>query len=140
MAALVATGIVDRLDVSGLFKTDPWGPVPQDWYVNACAVGLTDLAPHDLLVRVKALETALGRVGTVHWGPRVIDIDILYLGDTRLTEPALTLPHAGLMIRPFVLIPLAELRPDHSIGGLRIADAAAAVDPAGVERLGPAGA
>ena len=136
MAALEATGLVEGLVGSSLYRTEPWGPVTQDWYVNACAVGVTDLPPRDLLPRIKALETALGRVKTVYWGPRVIDIDILYHGEAVLTGPALTLPHPGLLIRPFVLIPLAELRPDRRIGGRRIGDAAAAVDAAGVERLG----
>ena len=135
VAALEASGLVEDLVRSSLYKTEPWGPVEQDFYVNACAVGQTTVPPTDLLVRIKALEVALGRVGTVRWGPRVIDIDILYYGDVTVNEAALTLPHKGLLIRSFVLIPLAELRPDRRVAGRRIGDAAAAVDPLGVERL-----
>ena len=135
VAAMAAAGIVEGIRRSAMFRTEPWGPVAQDWYVNACAVGTTDLPAADLLVRVKALETALGRVETVRWGPRVIDIDILYYGEVTLKQPNLTLPHPGLLVRPFVLIPLAQLRPDLRFGGRSIADLAASADATGIEPL-----
>ena len=65
----------------------------------------------------------------------MIDIDILYYGDVVLKAPRLELPHAELMNRAFVLVPLAELRPDRVIGGRTIAEAARRVDATGVERL-----
>ena len=120
---------------SGLYLTEPVGGPPQDWYVNACAVGATHLSPTELLVRVKALEVALGRVETVRWGPRVIDIDILYYGEITMKQPNLTLPHPGMLVRPFVIIPLAQLRPDLEFGGRRVADLAASVDATGIEPL-----
>lgn len=132
---LEVAGIARDLRCSSLYRTPPWGPVPQDWYVNACAVGTTCLAPFDLLRRIKAAEVALGRVETERWGPRVIDIDILYYGDVVLKAPRLTLPHAELMNRAFVLVPLAELRPDHVISGRTIAQAALHAESTGVERL-----
>ena len=135
LRVLEAAGVARDLRCSTLYRTPPWGPVPQDWYVNACAVGTTDLAPLDLLRRIKAAEVALGRVETERWGPRVIDIDILYYGDVAMKAPRLTLPHAELMNRAFVLVPLAELRPDRVIGGTTIAEAARRVDATGVERL-----
>ncbi len=136
LAALAATGLARDLEVSALYRTAPWGPVAQDWYVNCCAVGTTAVPPRDLLARVKALEVALGRVETVRWGPRVIDMDILYYGDEAIDTPALTLPHPEMLKRGFVLIPLAELRPARRVGGMAIADAAARCDPEGIERLG----
>ncbi|HEX4765816.1 MAG TPA: 2-amino-4-hydroxy-6-hydroxymethyldihydropteridine diphosphokinase [Lichenihabitans sp.] len=135
LAALTATGLVRDLEASALYRTAPWGPVAQDWYVNGCAVGMTMVPPRDLLARVKALEVALGRVETVRWGPRVIDIDILYYVDEAIDTPALTLPHPEMLKRAFVLIPLAELRPERRIGGIAVADAAARCDPHGIERL-----
>ena len=132
---LDVAGIARDLHCSSLYRTPPWGPVPQDWYVNACAVGTTNLAPLDLLRRIKAAEVALGRVETERWGPRVIDIDILYFGDVSLKVPRLTLPHAELMNRAFVLVPLAELRPDRVVGGRTIAEAARRADSTGVERI-----
>ncbi len=135
LRVLDVAGIARDLRRSSLYRTPPWGPVPQDWYVNACAVGTTALAPLDLLRRIKAAEVALGRFETERWGPRVIDIDILYYGDLALRVPHLTLPHAEMMNRAFVLVPLAELQPDRVVVGRSIADAASTVDRTGVERL-----
>ena len=128
-------GIVPDLVLSSLYRTAPWGGVDQDWFVNACAVGHTALAPKTLLAAVKALETAIGRTATVRWGPRVIDIDILYLGDLALDTPDLVLPHREVMRRPFVLIPLAELVPGVVLGGRSVADLAAATDDGSVSRM-----
>ncbi len=133
--ALALGGLVHGLTRSSLYRTAPWGPVAQDWYVNGCAVGQTDLAPLDLLTRVKALEVALGRTETVRWGPRVIDIDLLYVGDLVLDTPALTLPHPEMLNRAFVLVPLAELRPAHPIAGTTIGEAASACDRTGMSRM-----
>ena len=135
LRVLDEAGIACDLRRSSLYRTPPWGPVPQDWYVNACAVGTTALEPLDLLRRIKAAEVALGRFETERWGPRVIDIDILYYGDLALRVPHLTLPHAEMMNRAFVLVPLAELRPDRVVAGRRIADAASTAERTGVERL-----
>ncbi len=133
--ALMATGLVDGPSLSSLYRTPPWGPVEQDWYVNACAVGATGLKPEDLLTRVKALEVALGRIEAIRWGPRLIDIDILYFGDLSLETPRLTLPHRDLLNRAFVLVPLAELRPERRIGERTIGEAALACDRTGMTRL-----
>ena len=135
LALIEAAGIARDLRGSSLWRTPPWGPVAQDHYVNACATGTTDLAPLDLLRRVKALEVAMGRTETVRWGPRVIDIDILALGDVALDVPGLTLPHREMLNRAFVLLPLAEVAPDLEVRGMRVADAARRVDASGLERL-----
>lgn len=136
LAALAAAGIVGELESSRLYRTAPFGPVAQDWFVNICAVGRTELSPAELLTRIKAMETALGRVDSVRWGPRVIDIDILYYDDVSLDAPFLKLPHEGLFKRAFVLVPLAELRPCRSIGGVMVGDAAARIDKTGVDLIG----
>jgi 2-amino-4-hydroxy-6-hydroxymethyldihydropteridine diphosphokinase len=81
---------------------------------------------------VKRIERALGRVETVRWGPRVIDIDILFYGDDAFDDPRLMLPHKDLFERAFVLRPLAEIAPDRIIGGRRVIDAALAIDASGV--------
>src|SRR5579875_395452 len=78
VAELRARGLVDVTRLSSLYRTAPWGGVPQPDYANACAVGRSDLAPLPLLDAIKQLERDLGRVETVRWGPRVIDIDILF--------------------------------------------------------------
>ncbi len=122
-----------RLDaVSSLYRTAPWGPVPQSDFANACALGVTDLAPRVLLAEIKAVEALLGRIEGERWGPRAIDIDILFYADATIEAPDLVIPHRSLLERAFVLVPLAEIAPDLVIAGSRVADAAARVDRSGV--------
>jgi len=125
--ALQSRGIATIDAMSSLYRTAPWGGVPQPDYANACAIGRTRLAPLPLLDAIKQLERDLGRVESVRWGPRVIDIDILYYGEVALQDERLVLPHRDLLNRAFVLIPLAEIAPDRLIGGQRVAEAARAV-------------
>ena len=135
LSVMAEAGIARDLRCSSLWRTPPWGTVVQDDYVNLCALGETDLEPFDLLRRVKAVEVAMGRTDTVRWGPRVIDIDILVLGDLALDAPGLTLPHREMLNRAFVLLPLAEIAPDLRVRGIRVAEAAGRVDAAGIARL-----
>ncbi|RBP14077.1 2-amino-4-hydroxy-6-hydroxymethyldihydropteridine diphosphokinase [Roseiarcus fermentans] len=130
--ALGSRDVVAIAAVSSLWRTAPWGGVPQPDYANACAIGTTRLAPLALLDAVKAIERDLGRVDTVRWGPRVIDIDILFYGDAAHADERLVLPHRELMRRAFVLVPLAEIAPDRTVAGVRIADAARAIGREGV--------
>ena len=132
--ALEARGIVAITAISSLYRTAPWGGVPQPDYANACAIGATRLAPIALLEAVKDIERDLGRVETVRWGPRVIDIDILYYGDATVADERLVLPHRELLRRAFVLTPLAEIAPDRVVAGVRIADAARALGAEGVSK------
>jgi len=125
-------GIIDVAAVSSIYRTAPWGPVAQDDFANACAIGTTRLAPLDLLDAVKTIERDLGRVETVRWGPRVIDIDILYYGDGAFEDERLILPHKEIFQRAFVLQPLAEIAPNRIIGGRRVVDAARAIGAADV--------
>jgi 2-amino-4-hydroxy-6-hydroxymethyldihydropteridine diphosphokinase len=119
--------------VSRFYRTPPWGKTDQDWFINACALARTELPPEALLDRVKAIETALGRTPAERWGPRVIDIDIIAYDDLALSSDRLTLPHAELFNRAFVLVPLAEIAPDRLIAGRRVGEAAASL---GVEADG----
>ena len=132
--ALRARGVMELRAVSSLYRTAPWGGVAQADYANACAIGVTRLKPHALLDAVKGIERDLGRVETVRWGPRVIDIDLLYYGDETMSDARLTLPHKEILRRAFVLIPLAEIAPDRRIGGMRVADAARGLGAEGVAR------
>ncbi len=92
-----------------------------------------------MLARAHEVERALGRdrAKEQRWGPRTADIDIVAYGDLTLDDGVLTLPHPRLFERAFVLVPLAEIAPDLTIGGVRIADAVARADSAGVEKLPP---
>jgi 2-amino-4-hydroxy-6-hydroxymethyldihydropteridine diphosphokinase len=118
--------------VSSLYRTAPWGPVAQEDYANACAIGTTNLEPLALLDAVKQIERDLGRTETVRWGPRVIDIDILFYDDDIYEDSRLILPHKELFQRAFVLRPLAEIAPDRIVGGRRVAEAARELGDEGV--------
>lgn len=122
---------------SSNYRTPPWGVTDQPAFLNAVIAVVTTLPPHALLARALDCERALGRDRghELHWGPRPIDIDILAYDDIELHDPNLMLPHPRLFERAFVLVPLAEIAPDHSIGGVRVRDALARVDARGVNRL-----
>lgn len=131
-AALRARGHLRIDTISSLYRTAPWGPVAQPDFANACALGATDLAPRELLAEVKAVEALLGRLEGERWGPRALDIDILFYAGASVDAPDLVIPHRSLFERAFVLVPLAEIAPDLVIAGRRIGDGAAKVDRSGV--------
>jgi 2-amino-4-hydroxy-6-hydroxymethyldihydropteridine diphosphokinase len=98
-------------DVSSVYETEPVGPAAQAWFLNAVAAVDTSLSPVTLLHQTQAIERALGRETPYHWGPRTIDLDILLHGGTQVRTATLTIPHAELCHRAFVMIPLLELEP-----------------------------
>jgi 2-amino-4-hydroxy-6-hydroxymethyldihydropteridine diphosphokinase len=133
-----ADGVVVKLIArSSDYRTPPWGVTDQPPFINCAIVVETELAPRALLDRAHAIERALGRdrAREQRWGPRAVDIDLLAYDDVAMNEPDLILPHPRLFERAFVLVPLAEIAPDRLIGGRRIADAAAAIDATGIEKL-----
>ncbi len=100
--------------ISSLYETEPVGEIPdQPDFLNAAIRIRTSLEPEDLLDVGKAIEAERGRAfGGPRHGPRPIDIDLLLLGDLELTTERLTLPHAEVTSRRFVLLPLLELDPE----------------------------
>jgi len=98
--------------ISGFYETEPWGGVEQDPFLNNVVEMETALSPEQLLTECQNIENILGRVRTVRWGPRTIDIDILIYGDLKLSGARLTIPHPYLEVREFVLAPLREIAPD----------------------------
>lgn len=137
-AALQTLASTRLVRVSPLYRSRPFGPVPQPDFINAVAGVLTQLDARTLLGELQALEKALGRPAErERWGPRVIDLDLLVYGRERREEPGLTLPHGGIVERNFVLYPLADLAPDLDVPGLgRVAELRGRVTPEGLERLG----
>jgi len=131
--------VVRLLARSSDYRTPPWGIEDQPPFINLCIVVVTSLAPHDLLARALRVERAFGRdrAGERRWGPRPLDIDLVAYDDVTLEGPDLVLPHPRLFERAFVLVPLAEIAPERRIAGIRIADALARLDTAGIERLPP---
>ncbi len=115
--------------VSQLYKTAPWGKTDQDWFVNGCAILATTLAPIELLARLKGVERAMGRQAGERWGPRLIDLDIIDFDNQVMQTPELTLPHPLALERDFVVIPLAEIAPELTIGGVKSLAAAARFKP-----------
>ena len=103
---------VDRhklLAKSSLFKTQPVGYISQDWFVNGAIKIETDLEAPELLQTLKTIESQLGRKETFRWGPRTIDLDILFFDDAEIHTEELRVPHPSIQERQFVLIPLAEI-------------------------------
>lgn len=125
---------IDFVQCSPLYETPPWGDLDQPPFLNAVCHAYTVLAPHDLLALLKQTERDLGRVAARHWGPRAIDLDILFYDDLVLDTPSLTLPHPRLHERAFVLVPLLTIAPQlrHPVLHKNIAELAADIDDRGV--------
>jgi 2-amino-4-hydroxy-6-hydroxymethyldihydropteridine diphosphokinase len=137
-AALPGEGVVVARQAP-LYRTPPMGPPGQPDYLNTVLEVDTALAPLEVLAAVKRIEAALGRVPSVRWGPRALDLDVLLYDDAIVALPTLTVPHAGLTQRRFVLAPLAALVPDRVVPGTgrTVAEHLAALsdDPASVVQL-----
>lgn len=100
------------IKTSSLYETEPWGYADQPPFLNQVAEIRTDLNPIELLNFLKEIETAMGREESFRFGPRNIDLDILFYDDLTLATDLLTIPHPALAERAFVLIPLNEIAPD----------------------------
>jgi 2-amino-4-hydroxy-6-hydroxymethyldihydropteridine diphosphokinase len=125
---------VTLLTRSRLYRTAPWGDENQEDFLNACALVETALAPRDLLTLCLDIEKKLGRDRATgrRWGPRRIDIDVLFYDEVRMAEPELSLPHPQMFERAFVLVPLSEIAGARSVAGRNIHEAAEKLDRSGV--------
>ncbi len=103
---------VDSVKVSSYYETEPVGYEEQGLFLNAAARVETSLSPGELLKVCHDIENQLGRVRTVRWGPRTIDLDILLYNGLVIDSPELEVPHPLMHERAFVLQPLCELDPD----------------------------
>ena len=135
VAELAATPGISVAARSADYRTPPWGKTDQPWFLNGAVAIDTRLGPHDLLDTCQAVEHHLGRVREERWGPRLIDIDVLSYEGATVSDVRLILPHRYVRERAFVLVPLAEIAPDLTIGGERVADALAKLDRTGIERV-----
>lgn len=135
LAAIARVPGVELRRVAHFYRTAPLGPVTQDWFLNTVAEIATVLPPRDLLARCQEIERALGRVRTQRWGPRTIDIDVLWIDGYAETSPELTLPHPGAHLRSFVLAPLRELAPELRLHGRTLDEWIREADSLGLEEV-----
>jgi len=98
--------------VSPLYRTPPLGPADQPDYINAVVAVDTDLEPLTLLDELQRIEHYHGRVRSLRWGPRTLDLDLLLYGDRTIASERLIVPHPGLSERPFVIFPLQAIAPE----------------------------
>jgi 2-amino-4-hydroxy-6-hydroxymethyldihydropteridine diphosphokinase len=121
--ALSAIAGIARIEaVSRVWETAPLYVTDQPAFLNMAVGGITLMAPLDLLDRLKTMEAELGRVASVRYGPRLIDLDILLYEGVVMETERLTLPHPRLAERRFALAPLAEIAGEalHPISGLSV--------------------
>jgi 2-amino-4-hydroxy-6-hydroxymethyldihydropteridine diphosphokinase len=102
---------------SRLYLSRPMGPQDQPDFVNAAAGVLTQLGARELLEALLAIERAMGRIRAERWGPRTIDLDLVWMIGPPIEEAGLTLPHPGVSTRNFVLYPLDDIAPTLDIPG-----------------------
>ena len=102
---------IDVVAVSRVYETAPAGGPPQDAYLNAVVAIDTNREPHDVLHECRRIEELAERVRAERWGPRTLDVDVLLVGDERLDDPDLVVPHPRMTERAFVVVPLADLDP-----------------------------
>lgn len=135
LATLPDTKVVQP---SSLYRSPPMGPPGQLDYVNAVCALATRLPAVRLLAHLQGIEDRHGRVrGSVRWGPRILDLDLLLYGDAELSLPDLKLPHPGLAERAFVLYPLLEIAPHLEVPSLGpIASLIRNCPIAGLEKIG----
>lgn len=133
--AVVALREITEIDqLSSIYETVPWGFQDQPAFLNQVISGTTSLAPFELLDSLKMIEKMIGRIPTFRYGPRVIDIDILFYDDLILEDENLTIPHPNLTERAFVLAPLDEIAPNliHPVSKLTIHEIISGMNMEGV--------
>jgi 2-amino-4-hydroxy-6-hydroxymethyldihydropteridine diphosphokinase len=109
ISEILKTDCHKLLAKSSLFKTQPIGYTSQDWFINGVIKIETNLEASELLRTLKTIESHLGRTEIFRWGPRTIDLDILFFDDAEIHTEELQIPHPFIQERQFVLIPLAEI-------------------------------
>lgn len=135
--ACQALGLVAELSaVSAVYETAPVGP-PQPAFLNAALRLAVPIPPLELLGKVLEIERGFGRIRRERWGPRTLDLDILWIEGFRCELPELTVPHAELAVRPFALVPLLDVAPEATdpVTGRAYAAVLEALDASSVQRV-----
>lgn len=105
------------LKLSSFYRTKPWGKTDQPDFLNAAALVRWKGTPEELLAFLLLTEKEMGRVRKVHWGPRTLDLDLIYNEYERRDTEYLHLPHPLFWARPFMLVPMEEILPEFTFGG-----------------------
>lgn len=123
MHMLNASKAIRSTKASDLFVTKPYGPVEQDDFLNGCLEMETIMDPEELVDYIHEIEDSFERDRSIHWGPRPIDLDIVFYDDCVYNSKRLTIPHADMENRMFVLDPLSQLCPGkrHPVWGKTVA-------------------
>ena len=110
--------------VSSAYETLPFGDIKQNNFLNAVIKITTTFKPQELFIELKQIEKKLGRIVREKWGPREIDLDILFFNDLIFSDEIITLPHKGIIYRDFVLVPLTEIEPEliHPVFNKKVVD------------------
>jgi 2-amino-4-hydroxy-6-hydroxymethyldihydropteridine diphosphokinase len=112
LAVALLREATEVIAVSSYLQTKPIGGPEQPDYLNAVAIVESELPAKDLLALLNGIETAMGRTREIHWGPRVIDLDLIQYGGLLVSDEKLTLPHPRAHERRFVLAPWFEIEPE----------------------------
>lgn len=109
---------------SDVFETPPFGVKEQPYFLNACLLAESDMGPMEILRLLKSIELKIGRKRRMRWGPREIDLDILFMDNLIYRDDELTIPHPRLQERPFVIVPLFQICPKwkHPLLGVTVED------------------
>jgi len=131
--ALVESEVLTEVTTSSIYETDPVGGPEQGPYLNAVIQGFTQLEPFELLAAVQRIEDQLGRIRSVRWGPRTVDIDILAYGQLAMNSGTLTIPHPRAFERAFVLIPWCDVDAEYVLEGFgTVRECLSGLSPEGV--------
>ena len=135
--SLLKTKGIETLKKSDVFETPPVGLSEQPKFLNACVLVETSMGPQLLLAQLKEIEAAIGRQDRAHWGPREIDLDILYIGDLVIRDGELEIPHPRMHERAFVLLPLSQIAPHwrHPILSKTVEELTREVSSSGIIRI-----
>lgn len=138
---IMSLGGVTPAGLGSFYESEPQGVKDQPWFVNTAMAARLELAPEKLLARLKEIEHDMGREPGERWGPRVIDIDIVFYDDRVMDSPALTIPHPRAAERRFILQPIVDINPRmiHPALGKTVSELLAALPETGqaLRRLDP---
>lgn len=136
VAKLSALPDIQDITLSPIYASQPVGPQDQPDYLNAVLTCKTSLSPQELLKQLQDIESQQGRVRSIRWGARTLDLDILLYDDLCLTQPDLVIPHPEMARRAFVLYPLADIAPaELTIGARSLSQLLAACPADGIQRI-----